>query len=330
MRAEGNCQALVKASGDNRGAQRTLFIGGIGRSGTTVLERSLGTDPRVASLGEVTHLWDRSLRQDELCGCRRPFSECPFWISVGDLAFGGWSKVDTNRVMYLKHRVDRSLRTPQLAFLTGSQAWRSEVTEYADYYVRLYRAAAAVSGAEIVIDSSKQASLPWVLMHSGNLDLRVLHCVRDSRAVAYSWTKKVTRPESQGGSPELMHRYSPSKLSLKWMQHNIVIEGLRLRGVRSLRLRYEDWAADPVQRVQQVLAFAGLQESEGPAKIGPDWVDLKSAHTCSGNPMRFSTGHIVIRRDEKWRQAFPRRSQRLVTALTAPFLIAYGYKTRTR
>ena len=29
---------------------RVLFIGGIGRSGTTVLERSLGTDPRVVSL----------------------------------------------------------------------------------------------------------------------------------------------------------------------------------------------------------------------------------------------------------------------------------------
>ncbi|MCZ3387336.1 MAG: sulfotransferase, partial [Actinomycetia bacterium] len=71
-----------------------VYIGGQGRSGTTLLERALGELPGVVSLGETVHLWDRGLRDDELCGCTEPFGSCPFWRSVGDEAFGGWDRID--------------------------------------------------------------------------------------------------------------------------------------------------------------------------------------------------------------------------------------------
>lgn len=306
-------------------AVTTLFIGGMGRSGTTVLERSLGTDDRVVSLGEVTHLWERSLIEDELCGCGEAFSQCPFWTDVGDRAFGGWSEVDPDHVLQLKARVDRTLRVPQLWFGWGSSTWRSELAEYSDLYERVYRAAADVAGAELVIDSSKNASLPWVLARRQGIDLRVLHCVRDSRAVAFAWTKKVVRPEARGDGTGLMHRYSPGVLALKWMQHNIVVEALRLRGIPTQRLRYEDWANDPVEHVGRTRRFADLSGDVDLDKVGPDSVQLDLAHSCSGNPMRFDTGRIEIRRDEKWKAAFPTRHRRLVTLLTLPFLIAYGY-----
>ena len=58
--------------------------------GPRLLERALGELPGVLSIGETVHLWDRGLRDNELCGCGQPFSSCPFWRSVGDVAFGGW------------------------------------------------------------------------------------------------------------------------------------------------------------------------------------------------------------------------------------------------
>ncbi|MFK8023812.1 MAG: sulfotransferase [Ilumatobacter sp.] len=297
----------------------------MGRSGTTVLERSLGTDERVVSLGEVTHLWERSLQLDELCGCGEPFSVCPFWIDVGERAFGGWNTIDPDRVLALKRRVDRTLRTPQLAFRLGRRSWRREVDEYVDLYAKLYQAASEVADADVVIDSSKNASLPWVLRLDDRIDLRVLHCVRDSRAVAYAWTKKVVRPEARDAGGELMHQYSPSTLALKWMQHNLVVEALRLRRTKSERLRYEDWANDPVDGVRRVRELAGLDGPPPASKVAHDWVQLDKAHTCSGNPMRFEVGRVDIRRDETWKSSFPARSRRLVTLLTAPFLIAYRY-----
>jgi hypothetical protein len=44
--------------------------------------------------------------------------------------------------------------------------------------------------------------------------------------------------------------------------------------------------------------------------------------------MRFATGELPLRRDDAWRAAFPPRQRRLVGALTAPLLTAYGYGRR--
>lgn len=307
-----------------KGALPVLFIGGIGRSGTTVFELSLGTDARVVALGEVIHLWQRCLIEGERCGCGSPFRECEFWKLIGDAAFGGWDQIDPARVVALRRRIDRTVRAPQLAMRIGSSKWRTDVREYASYYSRLYHAAAVVSGAEIVIDSSKQASMPYALAYAEGLELRVVHCVRDSRAVAWSWMKKVSRPESQGGESQYMTRYSPGVLALKWMQHNLVIEALRLQGVPTRRILYEDWAEQPLSTVQAALQFAGVSLKENP-RLGDDWVDLPVNHTCSGNPMRFKHEKLEIRRDEKWRKALPGSSRFLVTALTLPGLIAYRY-----
>src|SRR5699024_9602505 len=116
-----------------------------------------------------------------------------------------------------------------------------------------------IAGSALVVDSSKQASLPYVLQYADELDLRILHCVRDSRAVAFSWTKRVARPESKSGGSRFMTRYSPTLLALKWVQHNLVIDALRLRGVPTKLLRYEDWASDPVAAHRSALGFAGLR-----------------------------------------------------------------------
>lgn len=302
----------------------TLFIGGLGRSGTTIMELSLATDPRVVSLGEVTHLWRRSLLDDEACGCGRPFSACSFWQDVGRRAFGGWHQLDPHRVITLKRRLDRSLHTPRLRLRLGSATWQSQVREYASYYRRIYHAAAAVTGASVVVDSSKQASLPHLLRTDDEIDLRVLHCIRDSRAVAYSWTKRVARPEATGDHHAYMVRYPPAQTALKWVQHNLVVEGLRTDGVPVAKLRYEDWATNPREELTRALRFAGLTDPDT-TQVGCSWVRLPEAHTCSGNPARFKRGKVEVHLDERWRSALPRRTQLTVTALTAPMLASYGY-----
>ncbi|HET6214816.1 MAG TPA: sulfotransferase, partial [Micromonosporaceae bacterium] len=173
---------------------RVLFLGGLGRSGTTLVERILGQLPGVCSLGEVVHLWRRDLRDDERCGCGVRFSACDFWRAVGDRAFGGWSRVDLSRVLALQAAVERTRHIPWLAAprLAGP-ARRELVAEYAGYYARVYNAAAQVAGASVVVDSSKHAALAYCLAGTPDLDLRVLHVVRDARGVAYSWTKRVPR-----------------------------------------------------------------------------------------------------------------------------------------
>lgn len=261
---------------------------------------------------------------DELCGCGVPFSQCRYWQAVGEEAFGGWHRVDAHEALAAKVKLDRVSRIPRLLWSTGGAAYRREVQCYGERYARIYRAAAKVSGAEVVIDSSKQPSTAFVLHHQRSLDVRVLHCIRDSRAVAYSWTKTVQRPEAQVESFGTMTRYSPSRMSMVWMAHNAAASSSRVAGLPVLTLRYEDFVGDPHGTTRAIREFCGL----GPQSAGTPTdseVELSPAHTCSGNPLRFASGSVRIARDDAWQEHLPEASRRLVTTLTFPLLRRYGY-----
>lgn len=302
-----------------------LFLAGLGRSGTTLVERTLGEVEGVTALGEVMHLWQRGLVRGELCGCGVPFTKCPFWSPIGQAAFGGWDQIDTDRMAYLKGRVDRATRVPAIA--SGlPRTFAREVDEYVEAFVRVYQAAAG-STAHVLVDSSKQASLAWCLHRSPAIDLRVVHCVRDSRGVAYSWSKDVKRPESVSAEHEMMPRYSPQTVSAYWMLHNGESELLGRR-VPSMRLRYEDFVADPVDGTRRVLDLAGVDAAT--PHVGPTSIDLGVTHSCAGNPMRFTHGRIDLIADEAWRARQNAIDRRWVTGLTSPLLAHYGYLRRGR
>jgi hypothetical protein len=298
-----------------------LFLGGLGRSGTTLVERLLGELPGVSALGEIVHLWQRDLRDDERCGCGARFSACSFWQQVGEHAFGGWHNVDVDRVHALRDAVERTRHIPRLA--TAVEA-PDEVHEYASYYSRIYAATAAVSGSSVVVDSSKHSALAHVLRWASDIDLRVVHVVRDARGVAYSWTKTVARPETDGAAE--MTRYSPARSALLWNAHNAAFGLLARRGVAVHRIRYEEFLADPRGGLFDLATFAGLAPTaEDLAFVGDGHADLRVGHSAAGNPMRFTVGRLPLRRDDAWVRQLPAKQRRLVGAVCGPMLRAYGY-----
>lgn len=69
----------------------------------------------------------------------------------------------------------------------------------------LYRAIRRVTGARVVVDSSKNASYARILADTPGIRLRILHLVRDSRGVAYSLGQLTPRPgarKEDGHGPE--------------------------------------------------------------------------------------------------------------------------------
>ncbi|GAA3094072.1 sulfotransferase [Streptosporangium carneum] len=315
---------------DSPSPARVVFLGGLGRSGTTLLERLLGEVPGVAPLGEVVHLWARGVLADEDCGCHEPFGTCPFWHKVGERAFGGWSPELAHRVLALGRRVDRTRRILTLAQLLaeeriGAAGWPSprtaELGEYVAAHRRLYDAAGEVADCPVVVDSSKHASLAFCLAAAG-VDVHVVHVVRDPRAVAHSWDRRVVRPED--GSP--MTRWSPARTSLHWVAQNLSLELLARRGVPVTRVRYEDLLHAPADTLRGLLGRIGLPPrldflADGQAR-------LSRTHTVSGNPMRFTVGTVGLVSDDAWRTAAPARHRRLVTTMTWPLMIKYGYRGR--
>jgi len=306
---------------------RVVFLGGLGRSGTTLIERVLGELPSVYSAGELVHVWQWGILDGERCGCGTAFNDCEFWASVGRSAFGrpGWSRPLARRMLDLRRRVDRTRYLPLLMAPTAVHLRGAELAAYLDVHRDVYAAIAAVSGASVVVDSSKHSSLAFCLRHQDDIDVRVVHVVRDSRGVAYSWTKEMDRPHS-GADRQQMTRYSPIRSALQWDADNVSLAVLGRLGTPRLLMRYEDFVADPKAAVRRIAGFADLPVTDDDLRfIGAGSAELGASHTIAGNPMRFRTGRIEFHHDDAWRKQLPRGQQRLIGALTAPLLSRYGY-----
>jgi len=191
----------------------------------------------------------------------------------------------------------------------------------------LYAAITEVSGCQLVVDSSKHPSLAHCLRWRADIDLRVVHLIRDSRAVAYSWSRQIRRPDTDTESYMAMR--SPATMAGQWNAHNAALHLLARLGCPTMRLKYEDFITAPEAALRRVASFAGLPSQAGYPFRGDDgatpWAQLDRAHTVSGNPIRFTVGKIPISPDERWRTGMPKIQQCAVTALTFPLLAGYRY-----
>ncbi|HYY80504.1 MAG TPA: sulfotransferase [Actinomycetes bacterium] len=304
---------------------RVLFIGGLGRSGSTLLERMLGQLDGFCPVGELVHVWERGLQANNLCGCGEQFRDCPFWRKVGEEAFGGWDALDVEQVLALKRSVDRNRYVPLMLAPGLSPAYRARLDRYLDLLGRLYQAVRLVSGAEVVVDATKHASHAFLLRRLAGVDLRLVHLVRDSRGVAFSWTRLRRQLEVPDGEA-LMATDRPLRSSGRYLAYNLLFHLLRRLGVASLLQRYESLVADPAGQLRRAATLAGRTVAERELGfIGDGYLELGPSHALAGNPMRFRQGRVPVRLDEAWRREMP-RAQRLLTATsTLPLLLRYGY-----
>ncbi len=302
---------------------RVLFLGGVGRSGSTIVANAAGQHPQTVSIGELVHLWQRGLVDNELCGCGARLRECPFWNRVGEEAFGGWDSLDLPGVLELAHRVDRNRYVPLMVRPEPSPGYRRSLLEYTALLGRLYRAISTVSGAPVIVDSTKHVSFAYLLRRVPGIDVRVAHLVREPEGVAYSWAKKVRRPEAVDRTDE-MPRYSATRTSGKWLAYNSALHGLGLLGTPTRLFRYEDLMADPRAQIASLLELAGLEPGPLP-HLGDDWVELEPSHTIAGNPARFRHGRVELRTDRAWATEMDPTDRRRVSLLTWPLRVAYGY-----
>ena len=305
---------------------KVAYIGGLGRSGSTLLDRMLGQLPGFFSAGEIRDLWQRGLVENRLCGCGTAFRECPFWSAVGQEAFGGWDRVDVAHVLALSRSIDRHSRIPLLVAPSTWPPFDRRLREYLGTLERLYRAIAVVGDTRVIVDSSKAPSTAFVLRAMPVLDLRLVHLIRDSRGVAYSWNKKVVRPDTPGRTV-YMHRYQPARIGMRWVTRNLEMEMLGRLGHPEVRVRYEHAVTAPRLELERIVEMLDERiDPEAFAFIADGRVRLGVNHTVMGNPVRMHQGSLQLRLDDEWRSAMSPRQRRIVSLLTRPLLRRYGYQ----
>jgi hypothetical protein len=128
-----------------------------------------------------------------------------------------------------------------------------------------------------------------------------------------------------------MPRLSPVQASRAWDFQNLSYE-LLSGFARLSRLRYEDFVADPPVYLAETLSRAGFGEEVDSiyGVVRDREISVSIDHTVSGNPGRFRTGSIELRADEEWKAKMGGSQKKVVTALTSPLLLKYGYLGRRK
>lgn len=308
---------------------KILYITGWGRSGTTIVDNTLGEIDGFFSAGELSYLWSRGLLQNFRCGCGEPLRGCPVWKKVLASPFGRSTigDLDPRQIVEWQREALRIRHTWRVLRAGDRPAARSpRLTAYASLLAAVYQAIQEVTGARVVIDSSKRPSGAALLGMLPDVDAYVVHMVRDPRAVAYSWQRKKLQPGFGDDRSMLVHSSWTS--TAHWMVWNAAATAVRRDLPRSLLVRYEDFVAAPRQTIASIASFAG----ESPLELPFDderTVRLGTNHTVSGNPSRFRTGPVEIRRDDEWIGAQHAKDRFAVTSLALASMHTYGYRIRT-
>ncbi len=306
------------------------YILAAGRSGSTLLGRILGQADGCCDVGELSGLWRVRRFDDWRCGCGELLDRCPFWSDVLSAPIPGrpgtLGAVDGATVAELRRTSFRTRHVPALWWRTAV-LHRPAAPGYAALLGPLYRSVARVSGATLLVDSSKFPAEAVIARRLDQVDLRVVHLVRDPRAVAYSWQRTRPRPSGSGGDRTMVRRH-PTAVAGQWAGVNALGATFVRHAVgadRYRRLRYEDLVAEPEAVCSDLLAFLGLPGATLPF-TDPATVALAPTHNVTGNPERFRTGPVPVVLDDEWRTAMGRGDRRRATLAAAPVLAAMGYR----
>lgn len=286
-------------------------------SGSTLLALLLNAHPDVATVGEIVS-GARRVLEGYRCSCRRLIVECPFWAAVTDrmrqrhpsfdLAdFGIALQMDNPawvaRLLRLEHR-GAAMEAVRDGALGLSRRFRRHMAITEDRLRDLTRTILGLRNAHVLVDSSKLAHRLKFVLRMRSLDVKVIHLVRDGRAVALTYMDEQNFADAadpalrRGGRGAVAaSRAMPmAQAAEEWRRAARSARHL-LAGLdpsRWLRIHYEELCRAPDATLSKVCAFIGVDP-------GKQRLEFRSvAHHVVGNGMRLDSTS-EIRLDERWR-----------------------------
>ena len=245
---------------------QVLYIMGTARSGSTILEILLAHGERCLGVGELTAIVQDGFIENKPCSCGAPFNKCAFWgevkekLALSPKALQEWAK--------LQHKVEwHTGFLRQCLGLLSAHEWK----RYCEYNQNLLKALREISGAAIIVDSSKYAGRALALGRMNEVDLSVICLTRSPEGLMASF-QKPNRDEQRPKKPWAVFRY------YVFVMISVYVALKKLGGL-TIRLRFEDLIADPVAAVSEI--------EEKSKVIVSDIVRKLKKNDC------FEVGHIV-------------------------------------
>ncbi|MET3861662.1 hypothetical protein ABIE38_002598 [Dietzia sp. 2505] len=284
---------------------RVVYVGGYGRSGSSLVDRLVASKTGGFSGGELFSLFAWA-ENGQKCSCGVPVNECPFWRPI------------------IVDAVDATGDTLAAlsASLIDSEFRRHPTSQWRLAWTSVFRSLSDC-GFEIVVDSSKNANgrrRARMLNTLNGVEVIVfLHVHRRLPAVLHSRLKGNNRAlESQSPAPR--DRLAISRAILGWVIANL----------------YASWSGPRSASDYISLSYEKIVETNGSALfdlIGEMSADsignpAEAFHNISGNRILRSGEAINIRFDERWRKELPFALRVACVLIERPTIVAMRVVSR--
>lgn len=290
-------------------------------SGATLLVYLLGAHPQIATIAEMDGLLPSESADSYLCSCGKIIANCDFWDQVQqqmqkrnvpfdlnhfDMAF---KPEDGNKLRRLKYGSSRNILIDSVRdfFVHNLPREREHLRNLTNRNISLIESILAVSQKEIFVDSSKDPLRYKILGQKSELDIKIIHLVRDVRGVVAS--------DIRHGKTE-----DPSDLARSWMRrHERLSTFAQTHKDQYLRIRYEDLCREPANTLKSLFAFCDADTAYSLESIQRD------DHHLIGNSMRLN-GISDITLDERWKRSLNLDQVKEIMSVAGSLNHSFGYK----
>lgn len=321
-----------------------VYILAASHSGSTLLSLLLGSHPHVSTVGELK-LSSRAIGDLACyrCSCGEFILQCSFWRKVRegmakrgykfDMADAGtdYHTVDSRYARRLLEPLHRGWLLENLrdSALKVSPTWRRQLPEIQKRNAALISTIIKITGSKIVADSSKTAVRLKYLLRNPELNIKVIHLVRDGRGVALTYMDPAKYADAKDpvlrgggtGSDRKNERLAISRAAYLWRRSNEEAENL-LSGLdksKWIEIRYEQLCSNKENTLDMLFEFLGLDPEERVE-------DFRSVNNhIVGNGMRLDTTSEVCL-DERWKPVLTKDQLRIFDRVAGEMNHRYGYK----
>jgi hypothetical protein len=291
-----------------------------------MLDNMLSNQDGMESVGELRLLQDHvnktysgGLAWNWTCTCREAMQDCKVWGRVAELleADGTTSFSEVNTRTDVNCRTKGFHRSMLLALLLPfrgvrrrfwGKAYKTEqLRTLGESCYRVLSGFSKVVGADTVIDSSKTVEQLHALIAAkpDDVTLKVVHVVRDGRAVLYS---KIKRAEEYSKKADEYRGYGASFSLIStirgwcYINFQIAISKCFFERRDFMTVRYEDLCRDREATLKRICER--LEIPFGEAML---FLSSEDKHNIGGSSHRFTwNAETPIRTDERWKEGMER------------------------
>ncbi len=296
-----------------------IYIAGYGRSGSTVLDTLLGNHPRLFGGGELTNLFIE-WSQQRSCSCQELYPNCLFWRDV----FKQINILLPNFDPIVAEQITRG--TEGLFKHSSFNQKAAKQREYRQLWQSTLETIAKVSQKNIIVDSSKNTRNNsyriQALAKLCEFDVRIIHLVRDPRAVMWSVLRGSNRNLESGQPADLFGGVYRALLSWNLANASVHFTTATNRRVDVICLRYEDLILNPIRELRRLETWLNI-EMNPIIDIITNQHLLDPGHGVAGNRTR-RQGLLQLRLDEEWKDSLPHYAKK-IALLSWPLAHKYGY-----